>query len=158
MSGKRYKKRQIVPAQQPNAPLHSVVGPAAIAARVQAEFFSGPLPPPSLLAKYNEVVPGGAERILAMAESQSKHRESLESKVVEGNIKSQQRGSLYAFVIAMTTITGGIYLIHTGNDLSGLATVITSLIGLVSVFAYAQYRQSKERTEKSKALSDHRQR
>lgn len=34
------------------------------------EAFSGPLPPPAMLAQYNDVVPNGAERIMAMAERQ----------------------------------------------------------------------------------------
>ena len=32
--------------------------------------FSGPLPPPSMLAEYNNVVQNGAERIMVMAEKQ----------------------------------------------------------------------------------------
>ena len=46
--------------------------------------FSGPIPPPALLQKYNEIIPNGAERILAMAEKQSAHREYLEKRVVDG--------------------------------------------------------------------------
>jgi uncharacterized membrane protein len=44
--------------------------------------FSGPIPPPTLLAEYNKVVPNAAERILAMAEKQSEHRQFLEKKVI----------------------------------------------------------------------------
>jgi uncharacterized membrane protein len=91
----------MVPSSPPNAPSLQVTEQAAIAARVQTEFFSGPIPPPSLLARYNDVVPNGAERILAMAERQSKHREQLEAQVVAGNLESQRRGSRCAFTIAM---------------------------------------------------------
>jgi len=93
-----------------------------------------------------------------MAERQSKHRELLEAQVVAGNLESQRRGSLYAFIIAMAAILGGIFLIYTGKSASGLAMVITSLVGLVSVFFYSQNKQSKERNEKSTALVERKRR
>jgi uncharacterized membrane protein len=43
---------------------------------------------------------------MAMAERQSAHRESLEAKVVAGNVASQARGALYAFIICLVTILG----------------------------------------------------
>ena len=39
--------------------------------------FSGPLPPPTILNKYNEIIENGAERIMKMAENQSEHRIKL---------------------------------------------------------------------------------
>ena len=47
--------------------------------------YSGPLPSPEALEKYNQVLPGAAERILAMAENQGKHRQDIERKVIESN-------------------------------------------------------------------------
>jgi len=41
--------------------------------------FAGPLPHPSVLAGYDDVVPGSAERILRMAEKQLEHRIGTES-------------------------------------------------------------------------------
>jgi uncharacterized membrane protein len=118
--------------------------------------FSGPLPHASLLAKYNEVIPHGAERIMAMAERQSAHRESLEAKVVAGNIASQKRGSIFAFIICLVAIIGGFALIATGKSASGLATIIASLTALTSVFVYGKYQQRKERQAKSEALDTRR--
>lgn len=126
--------------------------------RLQAEFFSGPVPPPSLLARYNDAIPDGAERILAMAERQSKHRELLEAQVVAGNLQSQRWGSWFAFILAFTAIVGGIFLIYSGRDASGLATLISALVGLATVFFYSRNKQNKERVEKSTALADRRRR
>lgn len=39
--------------------------------------FSGPLPPPETLERYNQTLPGLAERIIVMAESQHSHRLEL---------------------------------------------------------------------------------
>jgi len=129
---------------------------AQITTAYQREYFSGPVPPPSLLARYNDVVPNGAERILGMAERQSKHRELLEAQVVAANIQGQSRGSLYAFIIALVTILGGMFLIYTGKNASGLTAIIASLVGLTSIFAYSKHQQGKERAAKSTALAERR--
>src|ERR1035438_8495401 len=50
--------------------------------------FSGPLPPPGILAQYNDVCPNGAERIIAMAEKQQEHSQELERSVVH---RSEER-------------------------------------------------------------------
>lgn len=40
--------------------------------------FSGPLPHPDILAKYEEVYPGAASKIFQMAEEQAEHRRKME--------------------------------------------------------------------------------
>jgi uncharacterized membrane protein len=127
---------------------------AAITAELKAEFhhFSGPLPPPEALARYNEVIPGGAERILAMAERQSAHREALESKVVNANASSQKMGSTYAFILSLVAVVGGVWLIHDGKSVTGLATILADLAALAGVFVVSRSKQAKERVQKSKAL------
>jgi uncharacterized membrane protein len=114
--------------------------------------FSGPIPPPALLEKYNQIIPNGAERILAMAEKQSAHREYLEKRVVDGNVSNQTRGSYFAFVISLTAILGGVWLISHGKSPEGLASIITSLVGLAGVFFYSKHQQKKEREQKSANL------
>ena len=60
-------------------------------------------------------MPDGAERIIAMAESQSAHRERIEAMVIEGNVKSQQRGTHYAFILCLVAMVGGFVLLYTGK-------------------------------------------
>lgn len=126
--------------------------------QVQTEFFSGPIPPPTYLARYNDVVPNGADRILSMAERQSAHRESLEAKVIGENIKSQRQGQNRAFILALVVVSGGIYLMSKGMSGWGFAAIISSLTSLVSVFAIGKREQRIERVEKSNALANRRQR
>jgi uncharacterized membrane protein len=158
VSGKRYKKRQMVPTRQLDRTLDPQSPSTSIEARFQGEYFSGPIPPPNFLARYNEVVPNGAERIMAMAERQSAHREELEKQVVTGNLESQKQGNNRAFVLALVVILGGIYLMATGKSGWGFAAIITSLTSLVSVFAIARREQRKERVEKSTNLAQGRRR
>ncbi len=119
---------------------------------IMATSFSGPIPPPALLERYNEIIPDGANRILMMAEKQSAHRESLESTVVRANVAAQTRGSIFAFIICMTTIISGTWLISTGRSASGLVSLLGGLAGIVATFVYSQQSQRKERVEKEAAL------
>lgn len=50
---------------------------------------SGPLPDPDTLQRYEQVLPGLAERILVMAEKQSEQRQGLERAVVLNGIKAE---------------------------------------------------------------------
>lgn len=45
--------------------------------------FSGPLPSPEILQQYNNVIEDGAERVVKMAENQSKHRMQLENFAIK---------------------------------------------------------------------------
>jgi uncharacterized membrane protein len=93
---------------------------------------------------------------MVMAEKQSAHRESLEAKVVAGNVASQARGSHYAFIICLVTIIGGFVLIGMGKSIYGISAVIGSLATLAAVFVVAKRDQRKERVEKSTALAERR--
>src|SRR5205807_623844 len=106
-----------------------------------------------MLIKYNEAIPGAAERILAMAERQSAHRESMETAVVTANIKIQARGSYFAFILAMTAILGGIYLVSIRQSGYGLAAIITSLASLTAVFFIGKKRGGRQLKEKADALA-----
>ena len=111
--------------------------------------FSGPLPPPEALDKYNQALPGAAERILAMAEKQSDHRRELEAKVVSSNVFVQKVGPFLGFVVAMTVVVGGMILILRGKDGYGLAAIIAALASLTGVFVYGKAKQNRELTAKA---------
>jgi uncharacterized membrane protein len=122
-----------------------------VATRVSS-VFSGPLPPPEILQKYDVVLPGAAERILKMAESQHRHRQELEKKVIDADTLSQTAGMVLGFVIAMTAIGGGIWLTSIGKSGAGLTSIIAALAALVGVFVYGKMQHGKELAEKAKAL------
>ena len=111
--------------------------------------FSGPLPPPEALARYDAVVAGSAERIIRMAENQNAHRLALEKTVVTANVAAQKNGVMFGFIIAMTAILGGIYLVATGKPATGLAAILSSLAALVGVFVYGKMAQKKDLSNKA---------
>ena len=110
--------------------------------------FVGPLPPPDTLKQYDDALPGGAERIMALAERQSAHRQDLEKKVVDSNCKNERLGTILGFILAMTALGGGFALVAYGRDAGGIAAIVTSLATLAGVFIYGKRKQQQERAEK----------
>ena len=115
--------------------------------------FQGPLPPPEILEQYNRIVPNGAERIVSMAESQMRHRQTLESAVVNGNITAQSRGQTMGFILGLVAILGGIGLIAFNKNAEGLAAIITAFASLAGVFVYGRIEQRIERQQKRRELA-----
>ena len=72
--------------------------------------------------------------------------------MVRGNIKSQNQGSWFGFIVSMTAVIGGIYLIAIGKQVSGLATIVANLAALAGIFVYVRQKQKSELTAKSTAL------
>jgi uncharacterized membrane protein len=153
VSGKRFRQPKMIPASPPQK-----VERRELTTEINVAAFSGPLPPPTLLAQYNDVIPNGADRIMVMAERQSAHRERLEARVVDGNVANQTRGSYFAFVIILVAILCGFYLIHEGKNTAGLTSIITAVGGAVGVFFYSKLEQKKERDEKAAVLAERRRR
>jgi len=72
MTKKRNKSKKV---NLPAAKLPGKSAPNQILSTT-AQTFSGPLPPPEILAKYNSVLSDAAERIISMAENQATHTDS----------------------------------------------------------------------------------
>ena len=115
--------------------------------------FSGPLPPPEVLIRYNDAVPDGAERIIALAERQAAHRMALESRVVDADIKRSNWGLVAGFVIALVGLVVSYLLVDRGNATAGVALGAVDLVGLVGAFVYGTVSRRGERQERAKRLS-----
>jgi uncharacterized membrane protein len=120
-----------------------------------AQFHVGPLPPPEQLLKYNEAVTNGAERILAMAEKQTAHRQSLETKVIDADIKRSYWGLAAGFAVTVLALSASTLLIYNGHDLAGTSIFGVSLVTIVIAFISGASMRKKER--ESKLLSQQQQ-
>ena len=113
--------------------------------------WQGPLPPPNLLRDYNEAFPGCAERIVAMAEAESRerhdenrHQRESVRLIVAGDVYSQKIGLWLAFILALVVIGIGGFLIYTGKLAWGTGLISIPLLTLVSLFIYGRKQQSDE--------------
>ncbi len=105
--------------------------------------YAGPLPPAKQLEEYEKIIPGLAERLVQRMEKQSDHRMVLEAKVVKNDIVKSYVGQFFAFIISMSAIGAGYQAIISGQNPWGIAPIVTSLIGLVTVFIVGKKRHEK---------------
>ena len=83
---------------------------------MQRQQWQGPLPHPDQLARFDEVIPGCAERIVKMAELEGEHSREVQMRAVRGAVRSQHIGQVCAFILAAGAIAGAIYLALNDHD------------------------------------------
>jgi hypothetical protein len=118
------------------------------------QVFSGPIPPASELLKYEQVLPGAAERIMSMAERQSIHRQKMEDKMLDANIKSEKRGQFFGFTVFITVILIGFVLLIFDKKIEGLASILGSIAGVIGLFIYSR-EDTKRELQKKDPLESH---
>lgn len=106
-----------------------------------ATAFVGPIPPPDLLAQYEQTLPGLADRLVLIAERESEHRRGLQRRA----IRLSEMGLAAGFTIAMTALCGGLYLIHEGRQAEGMGSIILAIASLVLVFLTRGKRHARDR-------------
>ena len=104
----------------------------------------GPLPHPAVLKQYNDIVPGAAERIIAMAEAQAKHRQDLEARVIRTDNLKSLLGTIFGFVIAVVGFGGGLYAAFSGEPFFGGTVSIGTLASVVIAFVYGTRHRERE--------------
>ena len=115
----------------------------------QHSSFSGPLPHPEILKRFDEVVPGSAERIIKMAEGQFAHRTELERKVIDSDISRSKWGQILGFLIAVIGLGVSLVAILYGKQWAGSIIGGATLASLVGVFMYGSRVRSQERERKA---------
>ena len=103
---------------------------------VHQEAYQGPLPHPDLLVKYEEIIPGSAERILSMAEKEQKHRHQLENEVIKKEIAQKGRGLNFGFTLALLIIVVGAYLLIIDKSLQGFSLILGSIAMIIAPFFF----------------------
>lgn len=151
--------RRRKPGNQSPAPIPGQSGPAidqqsAVVAQsltVSAKW-QGPLPHPNDLARFNAVIPNGADRIVTRWEEQGRHRQELETFVIHHDSARADRGQTYAFVIGIfgLLVAGFLGYVHEG----AAASVIGGggLASLTGGFIVGQITRRNERKDRMRAL------
>lgn len=106
----------------------------------EASAFSGPLPPPDLLAEYERVLPGLANRIVRMAETEGESRRALQSRAM----RLSELGLASAFMIPMSALACGFYLVITDKSAAGMAIIIGAVASLTAVYFGRRKPQRKK--------------
>lgn len=120
------------------------INPTTVGRYSKVQHFSGPLPHPDTLAGYDQIVPGAADRIIQKFEQQTEHRIEMERIVINSGTKKESLGLIFGFVIAMTTIIGGIVTALLGKEFLGGGLSFAGLAILVGAFLFTRPKQSKK--------------
>lgn len=108
----------------------------------QTATFEGPMPPPAILEGYEKLVPGAAERILSMAESDAKHQRELEFAALRATENEIKRGQNFALIVALASLSAAMYALYLGYPTVAGIIGGTTVVGLVSAFIIGRYKKS----------------
>jgi len=117
---------------------------------VKAQHYEGPIPPPEMLEKYNQIVSGAADRILKMAEEQASHRQYLEKQVIKSDIRNSVFGIISALIISLTTLFIAFSAIKLNQQFAGAIISTLGISGLVTTFIYGTQSRRNERESRNK--------
>ncbi len=111
--------------------------------RVEAHFeqYSGPIPPPSAMRDYENVLHGSADRILSIAEREQKFQ-----------IVYAMCGLIFGFVAALLLIALSAYVVSLGFAWQSVGVVIGSIAGTAGTFIYSNRAKRLELREKRDAM------
>lgn len=96
------------------------------------------LPNPEDLAKYEKIIPGGAERILEMAELQARHQQEVEAKAIITKARTANLKQVTFFVLALAAGVLGGALMLMGSELAGLIIMLIDAVTLVGIAVYGK--------------------
>lgn len=122
-----------------------------IAAYAEATY-SGPIPPPSMLRGYEEVVPGSAKSLFDIFIKQARHRMELEKKVIEADIQRANWGLLAGLVVSLAFLAASTAMVLGGFQVAGTIIGSIDLVGLVTVFVIGHRMRQTERAEKRESV------
>jgi uncharacterized membrane protein len=122
------RKSKNEPQNQANQPIHP---PSSVSGQIT---ISGPIPPPQILAGYDEILPGSAERIIAMAEADAEHQRAMDRAIFEATSSERRRGQNYAAFIAVIAFVTALVSLYLGSPATASVIGGATVVGLVTVF------------------------
>lgn len=118
---------------------------AQIVEAVHASLYAGPIPPPEALAHYERTLPGAADRILKMAESQQAHRQATETAVVNYEVRRGMAGLAAGVGVTLAAFALAGALAALGQTTFGFATAMVAIASLAGVFVVGHFSRRRER-------------
>jgi uncharacterized membrane protein len=127
----------------------------------EAKFHKGPLPSPEVLAGYEKIAPGFADRIVRMAEGEIEHRRGLEQQEFDANraymhhvCSSEKLGQWLAAGVAIVMPAIGAYVALHGEPTAGATIGVSGVATIVSALILGRSRKSLEQPSQSESKKD----
>lgn len=117
-----------------------------VALQVTQIQWSGPLPTPDALEHFERVIPGGASRILSMAEQEQAHRFETQKKVLGAQIADTKRGQILGAIIGIIAVGGAVWNgIAGGHWQVSVALVGVPVLGMIQAIARRVSKSQEQR-------------
>lgn len=115
------------------------------------EHYKGPLPHPKILADFEALVPGSAQRILDNFHTESDHRRAMEkdeSEAARGffsrELDYRRRGQTLGFAITVMAFAAAGVAFWKGQPVAGSIVSSGSLVALVALFVTGKRGRQKQ--------------
>ena len=107
-----------------------------VAVQREEHLFSGPLPAPDILRKYDDIhiLPGAAERIIRMAEKEQTNAHETGLLALRETTAGNRRGQIIGGIVALSALGTAGFLGYHGHSVAAGIVGGTTVIGLVTVF------------------------
>ncbi|MFN8788728.1 MAG: DUF2335 domain-containing protein [Neisseriaceae bacterium] len=118
----------------------------------------GPLPVAQQFEYYEKLLPGAAERIIAMAEKEQENKflndkkiyetnqqvNLLNKEIIKNNHKEKMWGIVAAIFICTLIIFCGFYSIKIGYVTAGATIITTTLAGIIAAFVGSRWKDKAD--------------
>jgi uncharacterized membrane protein len=96
------------------------------------------------LEAYNRAIPNGAERLFNNFDNQSTHRQGMENKVVDSNIRQAEMGQKMGFFVILVALGASVWMALKGHDAVAITIVSVVLAGGFGVFITGKVQQIQD--------------
>lgn len=108
-----------------------------------------PLPPPEILAKFNEAVEQGGERIFREFEREAAHRREMDIKNFDAAVVERRIAQVLAFLFAVGCLGLAGWAISTGNQIAGGVIGTGGIAAVVTAFLSSSRHSSEKPADES---------
>lgn len=101
---------------------------------IQHSRYSGPIPHPSFMHEYESILPGSADRIIAMSEKEQQHRHGIEALEHKAMIQLNKQGLWLGFFLELALIASAVICAFIGHTfISGSFALVSIALGIIFV-------------------------
>lgn len=112
--------------------------------------YSGPVPDPDSLAKYEHISAGFAERFIAMAEKEQTDRNNMnmtilanDREIAMAKIANYRRGQTFAIIAVVLVLALCAYIFLLGYPTQGAAVAGVIVVGIAVAFLTDNFKTNK---------------
>lgn len=109
--------------------------------------FSSPLPPPQYLDAYESTLPGAADRILTITESEVRHRQEVVSRLVAADVHRMVWLPRYILALAMAAMVFAVVALALGYPVVGTLIAVLDLGGVAASYLYGIWKNARSDDE-----------